>query len=334
MEDNGTLLLNESTVKELMSVSEVNQLVDQTFQGFGDGTVVNPSKVGLDLGETGNYPYYEGFMNAMPAYVGFQDMAGQKWVGGFHGERKEAGLPYITALTFLINPHLGTFISVMEGSHISNMRTGAQAAVSLYYLIRRRNVTIGMYGAGLQARMTIRAIADLMDIDRLYVWNHRRITAEKFKEDMEDYVKGEIIVCDDGEEAAQAQALMTLTPAQEPIIKTDWVKPGTIVFPMGSFQEIEDSLILKADKIVADHIDQSLNRGAFKSLHEEGKIGPEDFYATFGELSSQTKALPGLDQEITLCIPIGTGAVDVAVAAEVYKKAKDKGLGTYFNFMK
>lgn len=328
-----TLLLNESMVKSLIDVDDVNRLVDLTFQGFGDGTVINPSKVGLDLGETGNYPYYEGFMNAMPAYVGFQDVAGQKWVGGFHGERKEAGLPYITALTFLINPHLGTFLSVMEGSHISNMRTGSQAAVALSYLIGRKNVTIGMYGAGMQARMTIRAVSRLMDIDTLYVWNHRRVTAEKFKEDMAEYVKGEIIVVDDGADAAVADALMTLTPAQEPIIKTEWVRPGTIVFPMGSFQEIEDSLILRADKIVADHVDQSLNRGALKSLYGEGRIGPEDFYATFGELSRETEPLPGLADEIVLCIPIGTGAVDVAVAAEVYKKAKASGLGTEFNFL-
>ncbi len=328
-----TLLFDESTITSLLNMHDINTIVDQTFQDFGKGNVINPKKVSLDLGETGNYPYYEGFMNAMPAYVGFQDIAGQKWVGGFLGERKEAGLPYITGMIMLVDPHLGHFISVMEGSYISNMRTGAQAACAIDYLFRKPSITIGMYGAGMQARKTIEAIADRLTIDRLIVWNHRRETAEKFKEDMTAFVDGDIIVTEDGQEAAQAEVLITLTPAQEPIIKTEWVNPGTVVMPMGSFQEIEDSLILNADKIVVDHIGQALTRGALKHLYNQGNIDETTIYTTIGEHSLRNKPLPNIEQDIVLCIPIGTGAMDVACAYEAYKRGKAKGLGTPFNFL-
>ena len=328
-----TLLFDESTITSLLNMHDINQIVDQTFRDLGRGKTINPKKVNLDLGETGNYPYYEGFMNAMPAYIGYQDIAGQKWVGGFLGDRKKAGLPYITAMTLLIDPHLGHFISVMEGSYISNMRTGSQAACAIQYLYRKSNITIGLYGAGMQARKTIEAIADLFTIDRLIVWNHRRSTAETFKEEMKPLVDGEIIVTEDGEEAAQAEVLITLTPAQTPIIKHAWVKPGTVIFPMGSFQEIEDELILSTDKIVVDHIGQALTRGALRHLNAQGKITEKDIYTTIGELALTEKPLPNIENELTICIPIGTGAMDVACAYEAYKKGKAQSLGTPFNFL-
>lgn len=333
MLDSNTLLIKESIIKQVLSLSDINHIVDATFKDFGHNCVINPTKVTLDLGETGAYPYYEGFMNAMPAYVGSRDIAGLKWVGGFQGARKAAHLPYITAMILLINPHLGTFLSVMEGAYISNMRTGAQAALSIEYLLRRPTVTIGLYGAGMQARTTIMAISDRMDIETLYVWNHRRSTAEQFKKEMTPYVKGRIEVVDDPQAPTQAQVLITLTPAQEPLIQTEWVQPGTIVMPMGSFQEIEDSLILKADQIIVDHVDQALHRGALKHLTHEDKLNEESISMTIGELALQENGLEAIAQQIILCIPIGTGAMDVAVAHAAYEKVRDMGLGHPFNFL-
>lgn len=328
-----TLLINNSTIQELMPISEINQIVDQTFQGLADHSIVNPSKVSLDLGETGNYPYYEGFMNAMPAYLGKEDVAGLKWVGGFLGERKEAGLPYITAMTTLLNPHLGTFLAVMDGAYISNMRTGAQAAIAIEYLFRKPSITIGLFGAGMQARTTIMAIADRMNIDKLIVWNHRKITADKFKAEMEDFVTGDLIVTENPEEACKADVLITLTPAQTPLFQADWVEPGTVIFPMGSFQEIPDNIILQADKIIVDHVDQALNRGALKKLHKEGKVTESHIDSTIGDHAHSQTGLTNLENEIVICIPIGTGAMDVAVANAVYHKALEQGKGSRFNFL-
>lgn len=330
-----TRLLNEEQVKNLITVSEINDIVDKTFEGFGLGEIVNPTKVNLDLGETGNWPQFEGFMNAMPAYVDWLKVAGQKWVGGFAGKRKELGLPYITALITLIDPELGTFTSVMEGSYISNMRTGSQAAVALKYLGKKDSVTIGMFGAGLQARTATICIADLFDIDRLVVWNHRRSTAEKFKEDMAPYVKGEIIIADPEhpEQATDNEALFTFTPAQEPFLTKEMIKPGTIVFPMGSFKEVTDDVILSADKIIVDHIDQALHRGVLKELTHDGKISDKDIYCTLGELAAKKVTLSDYSQERIICIPIGTGALDVAVAEVVRQRAMERNIGTDFEFI-
>jgi len=110
-----TKLINQKTIKELASMKEIVEICDKTFQGLGDGTVINPPKLNLDLGEFTDYPPYQGFMNAMPAYIGWTDTAGIKWVGGNLGERKRLGLPFITSQIMLIDPKNGNFTCVMDG---------------------------------------------------------------------------------------------------------------------------------------------------------------------------------------------------------------------------
>ena len=105
-------------LKSVINMKDVVESVDRTFKGLAEGVVINPTKVTLDLGENAPYPPYDGFFNAMPAYIGYQDVAGIKWVGGILGERKKAGLPFISGMILLANPRLGTFKAVMDGAYI------------------------------------------------------------------------------------------------------------------------------------------------------------------------------------------------------------------------
>ena len=121
----GTLLLSQQEIQDLISMKDVVDVVEKTFRGMGEGTVVNPTKVGLDLGEIAAWPPYKGFMNAMPAYVGWLDSAGIKWAGGFLGNAA-LGLPYISSLILLIDPRDGQFRAVLDGALITNLRTGLE----------------------------------------------------------------------------------------------------------------------------------------------------------------------------------------------------------------
>jgi alanine dehydrogenase len=250
-----SLLLSKADVEKLVTQKEVVEIVDKTYIGFGEGKVINPTKVGLDLGETATWPPYKGFMNAMPAYVGWLDSAGIKWAGGFLDNAK-VGLPYISGIICLINPKTGQFTAVMDGAEITNMRTGAQAAVALKYLHNKKSIKIGLYGAGMQGHRVTLALAELFNIEALKVYDIRREASEKFAEDMKDTVVGDIIIVDSPEEAADGDALISFTQSKDKFIKNAWVKPGTVLFPMGSYQECDDDFILTADKIIVDHIGQ------------------------------------------------------------------------------
>lgn len=328
-----TALFSQEDIRKVITMKDVVEIVDKTFKGFGEGTVINPTKVNLDLGETAPYPPYQGFMNAMPAYVGWLDTAGIKWAGGFLGERKKLGFPYITSLILLIDPKIGHFRAVMDGELITNLRTGAQTAVALKYMFDKKSIRIGLFGAGMQGHTQTMAISEVFDIEELRVYDINKEASLKFAEDMKDTVKGKIIIVDTPEEAAKGDAVICVTQSKEKFVKDAWIKPGMVLFPMGSYQECEDAFILNADKIIVDHIGQTLHRGALAGLSEAGKITEKNIYATIGELAAGLK--PGRigKDERYLCIPIGTGAMDIAVATVVYQKAAEKGLGGKFAFV-
>ena len=327
-----TVLLSKSDIEKVMTMKEVVEIVDKTYVGFGEGKVINPTKVGLDLGETAEWPPYKGFMNAMPAYVGWLDSAGIKWAGGFLDNAK-IGLPYITGMILLIDPRTGQFKAVMDGAEITNMRTGAQAAVALKYLHNKKSIKIGLYGAGMQGHYQTMAISQLFDIEELKVYDIKREASEKFAEDMKSIVPGNIIIVDSPEEAADGDAVICVTQSKDKFVKNSWVKPGTILFAMGSYQECDDDFILSADEIIVDHIGQCLHRGALKELNAKGKVTEKNIYATIGEVAAGKKRGRSSDKDRILCIPIGTGAMDVAVATIVYQRAVKEGLGGNFEFV-
>jgi len=333
VENTGTLLLSQEDIKNVIEMKDVIEIVDKTFKGFGEGTIINPTKVNLDLGETAPYPSYLGFMNAMPAYVGWLDSAGIKWAGGFLGERLKLGLPYITSMIMLINPKIGNFTGVMDGAYITNLRTGAQTAIALKYLLDKNNIELGLYGAGVQGHAQVAAISQIFNIEKLKVYDISNEASKIFKNDMKDVIKGEIILTDTAEEVAQCDVVVSVTQSKEKFIKDRWIKPGTILFPMGSYQECEDSFILNAEKIIVDHVGQALHRGALSELNALGKITENSIYATIGELAIGGKKGFVSKNERILCVPIGTGAMDIAVATVALERAKEKGFGKEFIFV-
>ena len=328
-----TMLLSQKEVQSLITMKDVVECVDKTFQGMGEGTVVNPTKVNLDLGETASFPAYDGFMNAMPAYIGWSDTAGIKWAGGFLGERKKQGFPYITSLIMLIDPKLGHFRAVMDGAYITNMRTGAQTAVALKYMYPKgKNLRLGLYGAGVQGHTQTMAISELFNITEVKVYDVNAAASERYAKDMKDTVKGKITIAKTPEEAADADVCVCVTQSKDEFFKYDWFKPGMFLFPMGSYQECTNECILKADRIVVDHIGQTLHRGALANLGIAGTITEKNIYATIGEIAAGKKAAPGKDLRI-LCIPIGTGAMDIGVASLAWQRASEKRIGGKYPFV-
>ena len=325
-------LLSMSEVKKLLTMKDFVEILDKTYRDMGEGRVVNPAKGTLDLGESGLYPPYRADINSMPAYVGWVDAAGIKWAGGWMNN-PNLGLPYVSAVIVMVNPKNGVFTGVLDGTFITNMRTGAQTAVALKYLFpQKKSVSLGLFGAGAQGRTQTMAISELFAIDELRVYDIFPEAARKFAVEMEKFVSGKITVCGSPEQAAEGDAVITVTHAKDGFFLKEWFNPGTVLFPMGSYKECRDETLLSADAIVVDHVEQCLHRGALKELAESGRISGCDITATLGELASGKKRITASSADRMLCIPIGTGAVDVAAAAVALARAEERGIGNFYDF--
>ncbi len=331
-----TLLISQEKVKSLVTLKEIVDAVEKTFKGLGEGTVINPTKVNLDLGESGGYPNFAGFMNAMPAYVEWAGCASIKWAGGFLGERRKMNLPYVTSLILLIDPRIGNFTSVMDGAFITNMRTGAQTAVGLQYILPedKKKIRLGVYGAGMQGRTQVMAISQRFSIEQVTVYDISPEATASYAGDVQPFVDGKIVVAKTTREViVGGDAGVSWSEVQKPFIEYECIAPCSVVFPMGSYQEASEDLILKSDKIIVDHMGQALHRGALAEVSHKGLITEESVYSTIGELAAGKKKARLGANERYVCVPIGTGCMDIAVASIVQKKAQEEGWDKFYEFV-
>lgn len=313
-------LISQQEIKERLTMKKALEFVEKVYESHGNGQVVMPSKITLDLGESTDWPPYGGSYNAMPAYLGEGfDMSGIKWVWGFKDNYKK-GIPYISAVIILNDPRTGEVLSIMDGGYITDIRTGASSGVTAKYLLSRNAKNLGIIGAGIQGRMNLRAMNEVMNIENVFIADIRKESAIKFAEEMSKELGLKIIVADNNEKACvDSDVIITVTTANEPLVKKEWLKKGCTVLSLGSFQELDENIPLYADKLFVDSWEQNSHRGELLSLVLDGKITKDNVYAEIPDVIVGRKSGRENDDEIICACIIGMGSTDIGVASELYK---------------
>lgn len=313
-------LISQQEIKEKLNMKKALELVEKVYAAHGNNHVVMPSKITLDLGESTDWPPYGGSYNAMPAYLGEGfDMSGIKWVWGFNDNYKK-GIPYISAVIILNDPRTGEVLSIMDGGYITDIRTGASSGVAAKYLVSKKAKNVGIIGAGIQGRMNLRAINEVMDIEHVIVSDVRKEAAIKFAEEMSEELKLKITAVNSNEEACvNSDIIITVTIANEPLVMKEWLKKGCTVLSLGSFQELDENIPLKADKLIVDNWEQNSHRGELLKLVKSGKITKNNIHAEIPEIVVGRKTGRENDDEIICACIIGMGSTDVGIASELYK---------------
>jgi len=328
-----TLLINQEQIKSLLDMPTVLKIVERVYRSHGEGKVVMPPKVTLNLGEHDAWPFYRAALNAMPAYLGHVDIAGMKWAGGFRNNEK-IGLPFISAMILLINPKTGAFIAVMDGAYITAVRTGAASAICAKTLARKDASVLGIIGAGVQGRMHLRAFHQIFKLKEVRVIDIKEDVLEKYTQEMKAELGLNILPKKTCREVVEgADLVCTVTIADETLVRKEWLKKGILIVSAGSYQELEPEVVLSADKIVVDNWAQTSHRGELAKLVEAGKIGEKNIHAEIGDILAGKKKGRERDDENILAVPIGIGSLDIACAFEVYRKALEKKMGTPFSFI-
>jgi len=196
-----------------------------------------------------------------------------------------------------------------------------------------KNIKIGLYGAGLQAYYQIKAISEIFNICELKIYDIKSSASEKLAEKVKNFINGNIVIVNSPKDGANMDVVICVTTSKDKFIKLSWLNPGTIFFPLGSYQECEDNVVLNIERIIVDHVGQSLHRGALRELSEKGMINKNNIHATIGEVAVGNKKGRCSKKDRILCHIVGTGAMDVSVATVVYNRAIEKNLGSNFCFV-
>ena len=309
-------IINEQEVKNIIPPKDVQRIIDAVEKGFFDyanGNIQMPPKQYLDFTE------YRGDLRIMPSYSSVLKLAGTKIVN-VHPKNPEIGLPTVMAVVVLNDAKDGRALALIDASYITGIRTGAAGAVAAKYLAKKNAKTLGVVGAGRQAFFQIIATAKVREIKDILVYDTKEENVAKLADELRGL--GIEIKKASLEETAKADILATTTPSRTPIIKNEWIMPGTHINAIGADapgKEELDQEILKRAKIVIDNWDQASHSGEINVPLEKGIIKKEDIYSDLGNIV--IGKMPGRenDSEITVFDSTGLGFQDLYTANLVYQ---------------
>jgi ornithine cyclodeaminase/alanine dehydrogenase len=295
---------------------EIISLVETGLREHGLGQVENPPKPGI-------HAKSDSFIHAMPAYYKRLGIGGIKWVSGYPSNR-ELGLPQILGVMITNDMETGVPTSIMDCRWITAVRTAAVSAITAKFCASKGSATLGVIGCGVQGRMTLSALKEIVPtLSKVKAYDINIEASKRYKTDLEKETGVEITPVKNVEEAANGSDLI-LTATQrlsKPLVKNEWFKPGALGMGLEASRAWYGEAILKADKFVTDSWEQT------EHFHEQGAFseGMPKLYAELGEIVAGKKKGREDQKERILAINIGLALEDVIVADYIFKKAEKVG---------
>jgi alanine dehydrogenase len=271
-------------------------------------------------------------MGIMPGMIRHPQCHGVKLVSLFPGN-VAAGYSSHQGAMILFEPINGTAVAIMDGGPLTALRTAAASAVATRALSRENATVFAMVGAGEQARHHLDAMMAVRPVEQLRIFSRTEASALAFAEHARArYPHLEIGTSIDVRATIEnADIICTVTSAPTPILKGDWIAPGTHLNVVGasvpSKREIDDEAVLRAQIFVDYRRSTFAQAGEIVDLIKAGRIDEAHVIAEIGEVIDG--AAPGRTDEsgITLYRSLGIAAQDLACAHHCWDAAKQTGRG-------
>jgi ornithine cyclodeaminase/alanine dehydrogenase-like protein (mu-crystallin family) len=319
MPDLEFLYLSRADVEAVaLDMPTIIQLLEDAFREKSRGNIEMPPKQGV-------HPRPNAFLHAMPAYIPALRSSGIKWVSGFP-ENNERGLPYITGLIILNDVDTGLPYAVMDATWITAYRTGAKTAIAAKHLARADSEVAGIIACGAQGRTNLIALASVFPLKRVYAYDHNPESQKKYIAEMQARFDFEIIGVDEPRKAvAESDLLVTSGPILKhptPTIQKGWLKPGAFGSAVDYDSYWSGEALAQVDLLCTDDLRQFEDHRA--SGYFQQTPTP---YVELSELVAGWKPGRQNDRQRTLAMNLGLAMDDMAVAPEVHRRARARGLG-------
>lgn len=321
------LIFTEQQLKQYVHLNqEAIHIVEEGFTKLANKEVEMPPIMRVDVHDQ------NGEVDVKTAYVKGKDMFAIKVSSGFFHNYK-LGLPSGNGLMMLISAKTGIPQALLlDNGYLTEVRTAAAGAIAANYLARQNIETVGVIGAGSQARFQVRALKLVRDFNKILVYSRSADRTKKYAEDMAAELGIEVQAAESAEQVVcKSDLVVTTTPAKEPIIKAEWLHPGLHVTAMGSDaehkQELEAEVLALADKLVCDTKTQCARLGELHHALGKGLLTKDSPVIELGELTSNMLKGRENEEQITVCDLTGTGVQDTAIALFAYNEMVKRNLG-------
>jgi alanine dehydrogenase len=321
-----TLILSRSEMIDLLTPEEYNDCVEQAFRMFGEGRVYMEPKGHIVLDR------YPGEWEIMPSYIEEPESAACKWVSIRFDNRARHDLPTVFSILVYTHPETGFPLMICDGSHHTNMRTGASAAVSAKLLARRDSRVLAVVGAGDSARGALKCCRGIFPWREVRVWSRSQARLDECMEEIAPYCRDlDVRPVPDLEQAVRgADVIVTVTPSQRWLVDDAWVAPGTHIAAIGGglsgSQEL-DPRILRRARIFTDDLRQCAEDGEINVPIREGLLTLDDVTGDFGAVVAGRLAGRETDEDVTVFDSTGIALQDSATVPLEYERALAAGVG-------
>ncbi|WP_439561926.1 ornithine cyclodeaminase family protein [Roseinatronobacter sp.] len=325
-----TLLLTKEQVRGLIRMPDVITAVEDAFRAFSGGEVVQPPYMGLHMSEPGAEIDFKACYHAETERVSLKASS-----GGYRDNSGRYGLPNGMGTVLLFDGSSGALLCAMDGSLLTGFRTGAAGAVSVRAMAREDARVLAMIGTGNQARMQVRAIREVIEIDCIHAWGRSPAGLAAFKTDIEAEFDLPVIPAASAQQAvAVADIVVTTTRASAVVLQAGWLQPGTHVVAIGTDQKGKQELapdILRTARIIADSRAQCRDKGEVQHAIRAGLVA--DVHAEMGEVLLGREPGRETRDQITIFDSTGMAIQDTTTAALILRLAQKSGIGTTFDFL-
>lgn len=307
------LILSEASLRQRIKLDEAAiNVVEAAFRALADGTVIMPPVLSMHM------PDINGELDVKTAYVPGLSGFAVKMSPGFF-DNPAIGLPSTSGLMVVLSTRTGRVQAVlMDNGYLTDLRTAAAGGVAARHLSRPESRRVTIMGAGLQARMQLRALRLVRPVDEVTIWARDAAKARAFCHDLTGEGLAAHVQADPATAVGWADIVVTTTPATAPILKADWLRRGQHVTAMGSDQagknELDPHCLERADIYVADRSSQTRLIGELRAAIEHGLIAEDAQIPELGDIIAGRHPGRTSPEQITIADLTGTGVQDTAIA--------------------
>ena len=250
---------------------------------------------------------------------------GAKLISVFHDPVKGGRSAHL-GVVVLFEEATGEVVCVADAHEVTKVRTACNSAVATSVLAREDASTLAIFGCGTQAEAHVRAIPLVRSIERILICGREEKTARQFADQASRLTDAEVMVVNDGREAAgAADIICTVTGASEPILFRDWVKPGTHINAVGSSHprpvEIDPELVAASDYFVESRKSALAAAAEFLRAKSLGLVDDSHIRAEIGEVINGDAGGRSGDSQVTLYKSLGHIVQDLAAARYLHQSA-------------
>lgn len=322
------MILNQRDIESILTLDKVIPVVEEAFRAHAQ----NKARI---------FPIVRELVNEHQAVFGIKSgfivgnkILGLKAGGFWHNNRNYGREPHQSTVV-LFDPESGFPYLLANGNLITQLRTAAAGAIALMHLSPPNPLRAAIIGAGMQGKGQAQALlsfsADSLEEIRVFDINPES-SKELVNEIRENFSEIKILQSDSVKEAVLgANVIITCTPSNKAIVKSEWISPGTHISAFGADtkgkQELDEKLFKQA-KIVVDDISQAIEIGETQHAISTGLITTKEIHATLGQLILDNKLGRKDDSEITIFDATGIALQDLVTAQFAFELAHKRGMGT------